>query len=131
MLKETKNWIESSDYDAQTATHMLQTGRYIYVLFMCHLAIEKILKAIVQEDTGKLPHKTHDLIYLLQITKINLPENMLEFVGKINNVSVVTRYPEDLSKIISSYPETVANDYLNRTREVIRWLKQDARLIQL
>lgn len=131
MLKETKNWIESSDYDAQTATHMLQTGRYIYVIFMCHLAIEKLLKAIVHEDTGKLPHKTHDLIYLLQITKINLPEHLLEFVGKINNASIVTRYPEDLSKIISAYPERVAKEYLNCTYEVITWLKQDARLMKL
>jgi hypothetical protein len=48
MLKETKNWIESSDYDVQTAVHMQQTGRFIYVIFMCHMAIEKFLKAIVQ-----------------------------------------------------------------------------------
>ena len=131
MLKETKNWIDSSDYDAQTATHMLQTGRYIYVIFMCHLAIEKLLKAIVQEDTGKLPHKTHDLIYLLQITKNSLPAHLLEFVGKVNNASIVTRYPEDLSKIISAYPERVAKEYLNSTYEVIRWLKQDTRLMKL
>ena len=130
MLKETRNWIESSDYDAQTAVHMLQTGRYIYVIFMCHLAIEKLLKGIVQEDTGKLPHKTHDLIYLLQVTSIKLPDHLLEFVGKINNASIVTRYPEDLSKIISAYPERVAKDYLNNTYEVIRWLKQDARLMK-
>jgi HEPN domain-containing protein len=131
MQKETKNWIDSSDYDAQTAQHMLQTGRYIYVIFMCHLAIEKLLKAIVQEITGKLPHKTHDLVYLLQVTKINLPEHLLEFIGKINNASIVTRYPEDLSKIVSAYPEQVAKDYLNSTYEVITWLKQDTRLMEL
>ncbi|MFC1886716.1 HEPN domain-containing protein [Thermodesulfobacteriota bacterium] len=130
MLKETKNWIESSDYDAQTATYMLQTGRYIYVIFMCHLAIEKLLKAIVQENTGKLPHKTHDLIFLLQTAKINLPENLLDFIGKINNASIVTRYPEDLSKIISAYPEHVAKDYIDRTYEVITWLKQETNLMK-
>jgi HEPN domain-containing protein len=131
MLKETKNWVETSDYDVQTATHMLHTGRYIYVIFMCHLAIEKLLKAIVQEYTGNLPNKTHDLIYLIQITKISLPEHLLDFVGKINNASIVTRYPEDLSKIISAYPEQVAKEYLDRTNEVIKWLKQDERLMQL
>ncbi|MBN1627806.1 MAG: HEPN domain-containing protein [Deltaproteobacteria bacterium] len=131
MFKETKNWIESSDYDAQTAAHMLQTGRFIYVIFMCHLAIEKILKAIVQEGTGKLPNKTHDLIYLIQTAKIILPEHLMDFIGKINNASIVTRYPEDLSKLISSYPEQVARDYLNSTHEVIAWLKKDTRLMKL
>jgi len=110
---------------------MLQTGRYIYVIFMCHLAIEKLLKAIIQEITGKLPHKTHDLVYLLQVTKINFPEHLLEFIGKISNISIVTRYPEDLSKIVSAYPEQVAKEYLNSTYEVIAWLKQDTRLMEL
>jgi hypothetical protein len=56
---------------------------------------------------------------------------MLEFIGKINNASIVTRYPEDLSKLISSYPEQVAVDYLNGTNEVIAWLKKDIRLMKL
>ena len=38
-------WIEMSDYDLETADAMLVTGRYLYVGFMCHQIIEKILKA--------------------------------------------------------------------------------------
>jgi hypothetical protein len=34
-----------------------------------------------------------------------MPENFLEFIGKVNSASVVTRYPEDLLKIIS--PTTI------------------------
>ena len=46
MAKENiKYWTEISDYDLETAKAMLQTGRYLYVAFMCHQAIEKILKA--------------------------------------------------------------------------------------
>jgi len=65
------------------------------------------------------------------VTKINLPEYLLEFIGKINNASIVTRYPEDLSKIVSAYPEQVAKEYLNSTYEAITWLKQDTRLMEL
>ena len=36
---------------------MLKTGRYVYVVFMCHIAIEKLLKAIVAEITDKTPQK--------------------------------------------------------------------------
>jgi hypothetical protein len=39
-----------------------------------------------------------------------MPENFLEFVGKINNASIVMRYPEDLSRIINAYPEVVAKE---------------------
>jgi HEPN domain-containing protein len=128
MRPETKNWMDSSEYDFTTAEHMLQTSRYIYVVFMCHLAIEKLLKAILHEVTGSLPPKTHDLIYLLKLADVEMPDHLLVFVGKINSASIVTRYPEDLSRILSAYPATVARDYFNQSREVLEWLKQDRRL---
>ena len=119
MLTETKNWIDSSEYDFTTAKHMLQRDRYIYVVFMCHLTIGKLLKAILHEVTGSLPPKTHDLIYLLKLAPLHMSDHLSEFVGKINSASIVTRYPEDLSKILSAYPAAVAREYFNRSREVL------------
>ena len=60
--KDTANWIALADYDIETANHMFATARYLYVIFLCHLALEKLLKAHVAEVTQNLPIKTHDLI---------------------------------------------------------------------
>ncbi len=128
MKEETKNWLDMVDYDLITAKQMLKTSRYVYVIFMCHLAIEKVLKAIVCEETNKVPPKTHDLIYLINLGKTKLSGDLLDFVGIINNAGIVTRYPEDLSKLVSSYPKEVTKKYLNRTLEVIKCIKQDSRL---
>lgn len=38
MLKATENWLAQVDYDLATAEHMLHAGRYIYVIFMSHMA---------------------------------------------------------------------------------------------
>ncbi|MCL0057154.1 HEPN domain-containing protein [Dehalococcoidia bacterium] len=128
MRKDTKNWLEMAEYDLQTAEHMLQSGRYVYVIFMCHLSIEKTLKGILTEETSTIPPKTHDLLYLTQKTVIRFTPEMLDFVGMINNASIATRYPRDFSRLVSSYPREVANDYLERTKGVVRWLRQDFRL---
>lgn len=128
MRRDTQNWIALSDYDFETACHMLATGRYLYVVFMCHLAIEKMLKAHLTEVTQTVPIKTHDLIYLIKKSGLGLPQAYLEFVGKINNASVPTRYPEDLQRMIELYPESVARDYLDRTNEVLGWLRQHPNL---
>jgi predicted nucleotidyltransferase len=50
MKKTTANWFASADYDIQTAEAMLKSQRYLYVVFMCHLAIEKTLKALYSDD---------------------------------------------------------------------------------
>ena len=128
MRKETENWLSGSEYDLTTAEHLFNTGRYLYVVFMCHLSIEKSIKAIVYEETEKLPPKSHDLIYLANIAKILFPENLLDFIGKVNSASIVTRYPEDLSKVISAYPKDVAKEYYDKTKEAMNWLRQDSRL---
>ena len=72
MRRDTKNWLASADYDIETANHMLATGRYLYVIFMCHLALEKTLKAIAAEAQQKTPPKTHDLLYLVNLGSVNL-----------------------------------------------------------
>lgn len=46
MRKTTANWLASADYDLETADAMLKSRRYLYVVFMCHLALEKTLKAL-------------------------------------------------------------------------------------
>ena len=113
------------DYDLTTANSMLKTGRYVYVIFMCHLAIEKAFKALICNKNKQIPPKTHDLIYLLKLTNIQLPEKLMDFLGMINNVSVVTRYPEDFPKLIQSYPKKIAKQYLDKTREIIQCLRKD------
>ena len=37
-------WIELSDYDYETAEAMLNSSRFLYVGFMCHQTIEKVLE---------------------------------------------------------------------------------------
>lgn len=107
---------------------MLKTGRYLYVVFLCHLALEKMLKAHETEVSQSVPAKTHDLIYLVKKSGLEMPQAHLEFVGKINTASIPTRYPEDLQRAISDYPESIAKDYLRQTEVITLWLKQHPNL---
>jgi len=128
LRKDTANWLALADYDIETAHHMLATGRYLYVIFLCHLALEKLLKAHVAEVTQSLPIKTHDLIYLVKKCELELPENHLDFIGKINTASIPTRYPDDLTRALKEYSKSVAKDYLDETMELVQWLKQHPNL---
>lgn len=128
MRKDSQSFVASAGYDIETARHMLETGRYIYVIFMCHLAIEKMLKAVAAEVTKQTPPKSHNLLFLTKLAGIDFPEKLFEFVSKINNVSVVTRYPEDFEKLLEAYPADSAKGYLMQAKEAVEWLKQNERL---
>ncbi|MBU1746033.1 MAG: HEPN domain-containing protein [Proteobacteria bacterium] len=57
-------WVAARDI--KTADHMFETKRYVYVLFMCHLATEKLIKALYEATTKEMPPKTHNLVLLLR-----------------------------------------------------------------
>ena len=128
MNKEAQNWLASANYDLETARHMQTTGRYIYVIFMCHLAIEKGLKAIVCESTNAAPPRTHNLLVLMQSATIILEPRLDTFVRNLSHASVATRYPEDPSKLSAQFTEAIAKSHMEQTEEIIKCLKSDPRL---
>jgi HEPN domain-containing protein len=70
MKKNSQQWINQAEYDLNTAEYMFDGGRFFYSVFMCHLSIEKALKGLYFEKTGKIPPKVHNLIYFLNQLKI-------------------------------------------------------------
>ncbi|MBI5740971.1 MAG: HEPN domain-containing protein [Nitrospirae bacterium] len=95
---------------------------------MCHIAVEKLLKAVVAEITDRVPPKTHNLLYLVKMAALDMPQDMFDFIARINNASVVTRYPEDFNQLMESYPENVVKDYLESTEKALTWLKHHKKL---
>ncbi|MDR0621770.1 MAG: HEPN domain-containing protein, partial [Deltaproteobacteria bacterium] len=104
--QQVEHWLQLANYDFQTAKAMFQTGRWIFVIFMCHLTIETLLKATLA-NIGLFPSKTHNLIRLLELSSISSeisPEH-LAFIEELNPLNILTRYPEDLAKLLSSFPK--------------------------
>lgn len=119
-----RNWLESAEYDMETAEAMFRSGRYIYTVFMSHLAIEKALKARVQKETGRTPPRTHSLRYLLRMSGLEPPPDTLDFLSKLSDLSVPTRYPEDFAALAENYDSQVAKDYLDKAKEAFEWIKR-------
>lgn len=128
MKKATQNWIETSEYDLTTAEHMLKTGRYLYVVYLCHLSIEKLLKAIVAENQEELPPKTHNLYHLVGLIHLEIPPQFKQIIADLNSSSLPVRYPEDLQKLSSQYTQKVAESYLTQTKECHAWFKHHPKL---
>ncbi len=124
MKKDIKNWVLSAQYDLETAEHMFSSGRYIYTVFMCHLALEKVLKGKVLKLTKKIPPRTHDLAYLLGLAKLTPTKEMEEFIVEISNLSVVTRYPSDFQRMYKDFSKKRANHILQTTKEIFRWIEK-------
>ena len=74
--KAVSYWLESAKYDLGVAGAMLKARKYPYALFMGHLALEKLLKALVVRKTKTHAPFSHSLPYLLESSCIKMPEPM-------------------------------------------------------
>ena len=123
MSKQHQEWLKQADYDMDTARFMLKGGRHFYAIFMCHLSIEKPLKGVYVQRLGKEPPKIHNLIYFVENLKLSVPEDLHDFIFTLNRVSVPTRYPDDLERILKDYTRAKTLAALKKGAEVLKWLK--------
>ena len=118
-----QEWLKQAEYDMETAEYMFDGGRYFYTVFMCHLSIEKALKGLYQERLKEIPPKVHNLIYLIEKINLKLPNILYNVVYTLNRISVPTRYPEDLHRILNDYNMGKTKELLSQSIEVLQWLK--------
>lgn len=121
--KLSKEWFKQANYDLESAEAMFKTGRYIYTVFMCHLCVEKALKGLYARQFQKDPPKIHDLSYFYQKINLILPEGLQDFLDELNDLSVPTRYPDELEKLLKEYKIDKTEKVLNQTKELLSWLK--------
>lgn len=123
MAKQPEEWFKQSAYDLKTAEIMLENKRFIYAVFMCHLAIEKAVKGIYQYRLNEVPPKVHNLIYLVEKIGLSPSEKLYNAIFELNRVSIPTRYPDDLAKMKSEYKKRNTLEIINNSKEVLKWLK--------
>ncbi len=119
-------WLDISQYDLETADAMLQAKRFLYVGFMCHQAIEKILKAYYVFAQNETPPYTHNLTVLAE--KANLydffAEEQKNFIDFLEPLNIKARYPTYKEQIYKMINEEKAREILNKTRELYLWIKK-------
>ena len=119
-----EEWFFQSDYDLETAYQMLLSGRNVYCIFMCHLSLEKALKALYIKRLNEIPPKLHSLMYFVNRIQLVLSDEYVLFIEKIDSLSIVTRYPEDLRAMIALYTPEQTKAIYEQTNIVQQWLKQ-------
>lgn len=122
---KVRKWLERVEYDIKTAEAMLDTGRYIYAVFMCQQAFEKSLKAFLShKDNEVLP--THNLRRLLEVSGLigNVSDEELVKIDFLSQYYINARYKEDIFDLSIGMTKEFSADMIAFTKEKIKWIMQ-------
>ena len=130
-------WEEAAKYDLETAKAMLVSGRYLYVVFMCQQAIEKLVKGLYVLYTGNEAKRTHNIWIIFdavfskeeygslvtdEFFEQRVAENKL-FFADLLYYYISERYPSYKQKVSEKVGEAKAKEVLTRTEEAFLWLQ--------
>jgi len=121
--KTVNYWLESADYDLGVADALFKTKKYPYVLFMGHLALEKLLKAIVVKNTKSHAPITHSLPSLAEKSKLSIPEPIKIKLREFMEFYFEGRYPNEQKIFYDKCTKTYTTKNLKEIKEIFQWLK--------
>ncbi|MDR1916323.1 MAG: HEPN domain-containing protein [Synergistaceae bacterium] len=125
-VEKYEYWLEIAQYDLDTAETMLNGGRWLYVVFMCQQAVEKLVKGLYILFIDDNIPKTHNIRVLVEKFENRLPEAVTD--GRYELFEDLTiyylngRYADYKQKLSDRLNEQTAKDYLTLTKEVFAWL---------
>jgi HEPN domain-containing protein len=121
--KTVSYWVEGGEYDLGVATAMLKAKKYPYALFMGHLALEKLLKALVVKKTRAHAPFSHSLPYLLERSGIKMPEPMQIRLSEFMEFHLEARYPDASKVFYKKCTKGYTEARFKEIKEVFKWIK--------
>ena len=130
-------WEEYAQYDLDTANVMFDTGRYLYSVFMCQQAIEKIVKGIYVLYTGEEPVKTHNIALIFNnlcdredfrrlVTDKDFDRRRGEYTPifvRLLAFYISARYPTYKEKLTSTLTKAETEEIMIKAKEVFLWVQ--------
>jgi HEPN domain-containing protein len=124
-INKVEYWIDLADYDLQAAEVMLTGKMFLYVGFMCHQVIEKMLKSYYAYSQSLTPPAIHNLLMLATESGIYdlLSEDQKKLLSQLMPLNIQARYPTDKERILKSLTYEKCHDLIDKTKELSEWIK--------
>jgi HEPN domain-containing protein len=119
--KQIDYWVTSSDEDFAAAESLLEKGHLRHSLFFAHLAIEKMLKALVTKQTKDIPPRIHNLVRLAEIADLKPDQEQEQLLREFGVYQLQGRYPDSEEVLLGS---SFANEEISRATGMLSWLKK-------
>ena len=122
--KIVKHLIETSDEDYQTMLSLYDSKSYGWSLFLGHITIEKLLKAVYVNKKLKHAPFTHNLYRLAELNELELTDEYSDWLDKITSFNLNTRYDDYKKEFYTLCTVDFTKDWIEKIKTIRSWIKQ-------
>ncbi|MBF8280483.1 MAG: HEPN domain protein [Candidatus Magasanikbacteria bacterium] len=124
LAKQLSYWRKSAEEVIKTADILFKSNRLDACLFFCHLALEKLLKGLVVQNTNAPAPPLHDLTKLADIAQIALSSKQKQDLRTITIFNIAGRYDDIKLSFYKKCTPSFTKKYSDITKTLVLWLKK-------
>lgn len=114
-----KYWLKGSKEALTVANDLYKSKHFHFCLFFCHLALEKLLKALVVKHTSKPAPQIHDLVKLAHLANLKPNSNLDAQLEEINSFNLETRYDSYKYDFYTKATKPYTSTWFSTTKQLI------------
>lgn len=117
------HWIESADRDFKTMQNLYQSKDYSWSLFIGHLVIEKLLKALYIKNKQEHPIPIHDLTRIAAKAGVEFSDEILNQLDTITTFNINARYEDVKQNFYLKCTKQFTKTWIDQITELRKWIK--------
>lgn len=124
-LEKVKNhWVDTSNDDFETMNQLFKSKSYNWALFVGHISVEKLLKALYVKLYGKHAPAIHNLYRLAELCHIDLTDEISDSLDTITSFNINARYDDYKREFFTLCTREYTELWVDQIRELRKWIKQ-------
>jgi HEPN domain-containing protein len=117
-------WVEESERDKTVMHSLIENRHYTWALFVGHLVLEKLLKALYVKNVGLQVPQVHNLLKIARACGLQMSDEQEEFFLEVTTYNIKTRYPDYKKSFQRKADEEFTLDRIARIEEMQKWLRK-------
>jgi len=117
-------WSDSSDEDYDTMMAMYESKKFNWTLFVGHLMIEKLLKALYVKMNNDYPPPIHNLLRLAEKCDLTLTDEQQLFFVTVTAFNINARYDDYKRNFQQKCTFEFTTAWLDNIKTNRQWIKE-------
>ncbi len=115
-------WVATAEQDYETMIHLYDSKDYHWSLFMGHLVLEKLLKAVYVSIKDIEVPRIHDLLRLSEKAGLDTNNDQKDHMDLITSFNIAARYPDYKQSFYRKCTKIFVDESLMAIKELRTWL---------
>lgn len=118
------HWIETSNDDFRTMNKLFKSKTYNWALFIGHISVEKLIKALYVRLHRNHAPPIHNLYRLAELCEMELTDEYSDWLDTITSFNINARYDDYKKEFYNICTREYTELWIDRIKELREWIKK-------